>query len=94
MRSNAGYRVSMKLENRGKMVPSGEPRVTPVRYTMEVNGSEVRLNRRRGRTVAQHRGTTDDEGDRLEVRFIIGSLAGGKTGNYGDNITITVKSGD
>jgi hypothetical protein len=86
IKTNAGYRVRMESQNRGKLVY----RTSSVPYTLSLGGSTVSLD---GETiVTQGSGVSGNSGHRLPGRITISALGNAQAGTYTDAVTIRVST--
>jgi hypothetical protein len=84
IKTNAGYRVKMESQNRGKLVY----RSSSVPYTLSLQGAAVSLASEA--TVAQGSGASGNSGYRLPGRITISALGNAQAGTYSDLITVRV----
>lgn len=91
VKSNAGYKVYMKSENKGKM--KHESVNDSVTYRLYVDNSSVNLNAGgKGSKVADKSGVTPIDGDNLRLKVVMGDPSGRATGVYTDFVTITAET--
>jgi hypothetical protein len=87
IKTNAGYRVRMESQNRGKLVY----RSSSVPYRLSLRGAAVSLDREI--TVAQGTGASGGGGGyRLPGRITISALGNAQAGTYADVITVRVST--
>lgn len=91
VRSNAGYRVYMKSENKGKL--KHETFNDKISYSMLANTTSVNLNvGGKGHKVADQSGVTPVGGDNIRIRVTMGNPGTARSGVYTDFVTITAET--
>lgn len=91
VRSNAGYRVYMKSENKGKL--KHQTLNDKISYTMKANTTNVNLNAGgKGDKVADKSGVTPAGGDNIRIKVTLGNPGNANTGVYTDFVTITAET--
>lgn len=86
IKTNAGYRVRMESQNRGKLVNQ----TSSVPYTLSLGGNTVSLDSEV--VVAQGGGVSGNGGYRLPGRITISALGNAQAGTYTDAVTIRVST--
>lgn len=86
IKTNAGYRVRMESQNRGKLVYRG----SSVPYSLSLANAAVSLSTEA--TVSQGGGASGSGGYRLPGRITISSIGDAQAGTYTDAVTIRVST--
>lgn len=95
VQSNAGYVLSMSSQNNGSLKHAQHAN-QKVGYSLAVGGVTKDLSASESApvTVATGSGATPEEGQRHSVRVTIGSVDHKMSGQYQDNVTVTVTATD
>lgn len=91
VKSNAGYRVYVKSENKGKL--KHQTLNDKISYSMLANTTNVNLNvGGQGYKVADKSGVTPAGGDNIRIKVTLGNPGNANTGVYTDFVTITAET--
>lgn len=92
--TNAGYSIAYSSQGDGAMRHSNPAMSTTVPYTVIVNGVEYSLvgSQSNPVSVVTNNVETGQSGAAIPVTFKIGNVANKVSGNYSDNITVTLTS--
>ncbi|WP_198295966.1 spore coat protein U domain-containing protein [Bacteriovorax sp. Seq25_V] len=93
VRSNAGYRIYMRSDNRGSL--KHQLLNDKITYVLTVNNRSVNLKRGgKGDKVADFSGVTPHDGDNLRLKVVMGNPQSVQAGTYTDYVTITAETKD
>lgn len=97
VRSNAGYSIKLKSQNKGQLYREDNFRNKPeykIDYTLDFNGSTVNLDSNTYVTVETYHGMTTAEGNVMPITVTLGSLEEKFAGNYSDVIEVVAQAVD
>jgi spore coat protein U-like protein len=90
VRGSVDYTVSVRSANRGRLAMLAPSDGSTVPYTMTVNSVVHSLAGESGAVISQGSGPTRPSGNRYPLFFTIGEIRDATSGDYADDLTITV----
>jgi spore coat protein U-like protein len=90
VRANSSYSVSISSANGGIMPIQDATDTSTVPYTLTANGAQLDLSAGTDVLIASGAGPTTENGDRYDLRVVIGEYGMATEGTYMDSLSITV----